>query len=656
MFKFLFIVFLSIKLFSITPLDIDNRSDINDIVLDSSGKYIFSVSDDGKLREWDLNTTMVKSSIRLGDDILSAIAISPNGRYIIVGSSRGDIKLLDSSSLKILNSFNSHSSRINRLIFSKNSRDFFIAFDDGIIEMRDLNSSKPLKEFNIGANFKIKDMVLSSDEKYILFATASSVAKLLNIKSGLIVKSFQSGKDRLLCVALSYNSKYFAMGFEDGLLEVRSFKSGKPLKSIKRAHLSAINSLIFSLDDRFIISASGSFYGKKDNSIKIWSLKNGKRVVLYKTLRGHRDYINRIILSKDGRYIISASDDETIRVWDFKSGKLIKVLQGQKSFVNSIDISANGRYLLSGSDDATIRLWDTKRMKLSREYRGDSDPILSVSFSGNEKYIVAGSGAIFGDLSYSISLYKRREKKPFKRFKSTRYIDDIDVSQGRYIVASLQDSYDVKLWDRKRGTFIRSFVGHIGQIRGVAISSMGSYIVSGSDDTTVKLWSRSQGRLIHTFKGHSDSVVDVAISNNNKYIVSASKDKTIKVWSRKKKTLLTSIDTNLSIDALAISNRAKYIVVASNSLDENSTIEVWDREKKRLVKRFFDNSRDIRDIAIDRAGRYVYSASGYSIRVWDIKSKRKTPIKEFVGGANGNWIVFDYLKNREYQRNSGSFY
>ncbi len=71
----------------------------------------------------------------------------------------------------------------------------------------------------------------------------------------------------------------------------------------------------------------------------------------------NRSPVNDIALSKNGHYIISASDDNLLRLWNADKGTLVKRLKGHTDKVLSVAISQNGKYIASGSEDDTIKLW-----------------------------------------------------------------------------------------------------------------------------------------------------------------------------------------------------------------------------------------------------------------------------------------------------------
>ena len=61
--------------------------------------------------------------------------------------------------------------------------------------------------------------------------------------------------------------------------------------------------------------------------------------------------------SRDGKYIASGSDDNTVRLWDLQGQSIDKPFEG-RDFVNLVAFSPDRRYIVSGSGDRTVRLWD----------------------------------------------------------------------------------------------------------------------------------------------------------------------------------------------------------------------------------------------------------------------------------------------------------
>jgi WD40 repeat protein len=76
-------------------------------------------------------------------------------------------------------------------------------------------------------------------------------------------------------------------------------------------------------------------------------------------MEGHRDWINSLCLSEDGRRLYSGSYDITIKVWDTATNACIATLEGHTHDVRSLCLSFKTNRLISASEDKTIRVWDT---------------------------------------------------------------------------------------------------------------------------------------------------------------------------------------------------------------------------------------------------------------------------------------------------------
>ena len=113
----------------------------------------------------------------------------------------------------------------------------------------------------------------------------------------------------------------------------------------------------FSPDGRSILSASD------DGTLKLWDATSGHPIL---SLAGHTDSVRACAFSSDGRSILSASDDGTLKLWDAASGRPILSLEGHTTWVRACAFSPDGRSILSASSDGTLKLWDASSGTLNR--------------------------------------------------------------------------------------------------------------------------------------------------------------------------------------------------------------------------------------------------------------------------------------------------
>jgi WD40 repeat protein len=113
-------------------------------------------------------------------------------------------------------------------------------------------------------------------------------------------------------------------------------------------HSSGITSALFSEDGKFIVTAS------KDKTIRIWDASSGECL---HTLIGHSSEVTSALYSPDGKFIISTSNDKTARLWDATSGDSIYTLVGHRDAINSVNYSEDGKFIITTGANNEIKIW-----------------------------------------------------------------------------------------------------------------------------------------------------------------------------------------------------------------------------------------------------------------------------------------------------------
>lgn len=150
----------------------------------------------------------------------------------------------------------------------------------------------------------------------------------------------------------------------------------------KKIHKDAVNCLVFTRNNRYLISAAD------DNHVYILDPKSLK--VIHK-LRGHHGYVNALAITRDDKYVFSGGADGTIRVWEIATGKKIKTIKAHKDAVNALAISHNGKLLVSCSTNEKVALWDVSAYTKIRTISSSSTKAyISATFSSDDRYILTG--------------------------------------------------------------------------------------------------------------------------------------------------------------------------------------------------------------------------------------------------------------------------
>jgi len=111
---------------------------------------------------------------------------------------------------------------------------------------------------------------------------------------------------------------------------------------------------------------------------------------LIRTLLGHTGWVNHVALTADGGRAVSASSDNSLRVWDVASGRCLHTLEGHTGLVRHVALTADGGRAVSASDDHSIIVWDLNTFKILKRFIGES-PMTSVAI--NNSTIIAGEAS-----------------------------------------------------------------------------------------------------------------------------------------------------------------------------------------------------------------------------------------------------------------------
>ncbi len=154
---------------------------------------------------------------------------------------------------------------------------------------------------------------------------------------------------------------------------------------VLRGHTSEVIAVAFSPDGSRIVS------GSKDNTLILWDAKSGKPID--EPMRKHAGLVYAVAFSPDVSRIVSGSWDNTLILWDAQSGKPIgDPMRGHTGNVNAVAFSPDGSRIVSGSNDSTLILWDVKSSKpIGEPMKGHKDWVHAVAFSPDGSRIVSGS-------------------------------------------------------------------------------------------------------------------------------------------------------------------------------------------------------------------------------------------------------------------------
>ncbi|KAG2346437.1 hypothetical protein BDR05DRAFT_945992 [Suillus weaverae] len=280
-----------------------------------------------------------------------------------------------------------------------------------------------------------------------------------------------------------------------------------------------------------------------------------------RTMRSHTDSLLAVAFFKDGRRVVTASHDKTLRICDMQRGSLVGgPFEGHKDYVRSVAISPDDRRIASSGDDKTIIIWDVESKQMIFDpLEKHTGWVLSVCFSPDGKRLASGS-----------------------------------------------HDKTVVVWDAETGGVLVTLDRHNNSVWSVAFSPDGLKLASGSADHSIRIWRSDNAELLLEIDAHQHWVRSVVWSPDGQQLVSASFDKTVKFWSSDDGDQIGQPCTGHTYHSLAISSDGSFIATAS----DDKTLRLWCTKTHKLMGQVLEHAAWVRCVAISPNGELLVSGDG----------------------------------------------
>lgn len=385
-------------------------------------------------------------------------------------------------------------------------------------------------------------------------------------------------------------------------------------------HQFGVRSVEFSPDGRRLVSAGG------DGTIRVVDLESGESRVFNDSDTG-----GIVAFDPTGRLLATARG-ETVLIWNFETNELRHELKDHRANIVSIDFDPAGRRLVSAAREKKINTWDVISGKKLRTYRGHERDAVTVRFSSDPKLIAST------DFSNRMKVW---EAETGKTLHSLHSRTNFDFFQSGERIAVFFDP--IRILDVKTGEVTSSPVARSG-LKIMAIDPSGEKLAAVDRFSHAIFILDRSGAVIREFSGHVQQITSCCFGPNGRRLATASKDSTVRIWDTEESEVhQVWNDHRQFVNTIAVSPDSTLIASGS----DDKSIHVHDLASGELKSILKGHTSEVVWVGFGSEDSVLFSGGLDGIRRWNLDSQTQT---QFAPGGR----LFCLSCNRKFLASSNA--
>jgi WD40 repeat protein len=289
------------------------------------------------------------------------------------------------------------------------------------------------------------------------------------------------------------------------------------------------------------------------------------------TLKEHKGWVSGVVFSPDGKTLVTASADGTVKFWDVKTGTLQATVESHTDIVAAVAYSKDGKHFASASFDGTVKVW-TAKQEQEQTFRGHRGAVLTVAFNPNGRALAAGG--IDGTVRVWELDGKNEEGGRIQRWHAS-WVNAIAFRpDGEGLLASVSSDNEIR-FNPSIGKRI-VLRPKLAEVRSVAWSPDSKLLATGTRYGITKVWDNSGDEVASLKNKHGGDVWAVGFSHDGKLLATVDGD-----WNKPSEVVLYDTKTwkeaarlKHTNEVLCLAWHPKKLILAAGAWDK--TTKVWD--------------------------------------------------------------------------------
>ncbi|MCE9581265.1 MAG: WD40 repeat domain-containing protein [Planctomycetes bacterium] len=381
------------------------------------------------------------------------------------------------------------------------------------------------------------------------------------------------------------------------------------------------------------ISPDGNFVAAGGREVGIFEIATGKQI--QKVALGKDDFVERVAYLPKGTILVGAFGRGSVAYWDVKTGEAMTSHAAGKGEVTGLVLSPDGRTLITSSEDGKATFWEAGTDKKIGDIQVHKGGVV-LALSPDGKTLACGDrntgGGGWGEPMVVLVDVETRAITKSIAATNRDIVTSLDWSpDGKLLV--LINSGRARVWDVASNAEVLIGDGHMDHVLAVAISPDGSRVVTGGDDKTIRIWNAATAKSEAVLKGHTWAVGNLVFRKNGALLVSGAvpahdsfvhrgkgtKDATLRVWDVASGKELRQIGNYSDwVQSLVAAPDDPWVYVCSG----HSPIHRWNADTGESSGDIDTGERNPQNLVASKDGRWIAFSDDMTMDVslWDLKA------------------------------------